>query len=212
MSDHPDPSGSTLSKFRLEALSDGVFAIAMTLLVLEVKVPDLPRHAPEAEVVAALRSQVPNLLSYFISFMLAGTFWFTQHLAFHFVRHATRALCWINLVFLMFVSLLPFSAALLGHQPASRIAFLVYYGNQFGVSFMLLLLWIYVLRGGLLEPHAEPGRVREFTVRIAGFTLAFGLASVLVLYEPLAGAAALVFAIAATRLLGKRMRSSTARA
>lgn len=104
-----------LGKGRIEALSDGVFSIAMTLLVLELKVPELSHHATNDELLAALAKLRPSFLTFFITFMISGTFWFLHHLTFHFVKHMNQVLCWINLFFLMFVSLLPFSAGLLGH-------------------------------------------------------------------------------------------------
>src|SRR6266478_7181135 len=72
----------SISKTRIEALSDGVFAIVMTLLVLQLKVPDLPRHASSRELLAALRQEAPLFLTFLITFVISGVFWFTHQLSF----------------------------------------------------------------------------------------------------------------------------------
>ena len=71
---HSKPAPLTLSKGRIEALSDGVFAIAMTLLVLELKIPDLPKDASQAELLSKLRDMLPHFYSYALTFILAGVF------------------------------------------------------------------------------------------------------------------------------------------
>src|SRR5690242_11054474 len=99
---------------RVEALADGVFAIVMTLLVLELKVPALPRDASAAEVWRGVVELGPIFFSYFVTFTLAGTFWFWHHRAFDEIAHVDGPLFALNLAFLSFVSLLPFSTAMFG--------------------------------------------------------------------------------------------------
>jgi uncharacterized membrane protein len=96
----------TLSKSRIEALSDGVFSIAMMLLVLKLEVPE--HHHSNNEMLRQLAAL------HVATFLVAGGFWFLHHLTFHFIRHVNGFLVWVNLIFLMFVSLLPFSAGLMG--------------------------------------------------------------------------------------------------
>jgi uncharacterized membrane protein len=103
----------TLSKSRIEALSDGVFAIALTLLVLKLEVPE--HHHSNQEMLRQLLDLYPQFVSYVVTFLIAGGFWYLHHLTFHFIRYVNGFLVWINLLFLMFVSLLPFSAGLMGH-------------------------------------------------------------------------------------------------
>src|SRR4026207_2279211 len=102
------PADTTFSKVRIELLCDGVFAIAMTLLVLELKVPELDKHASAVEIWSALRGQGPDLFGYFLTFALAGQFWMLHHVLFHYLTHATRALALLSILMLMFVALLPF--------------------------------------------------------------------------------------------------------
>src|ERR1700681_2919431 len=104
-----------LSKGRMEALTDGIFAIAMTLLVLELKVPDLPKSASSSELLERIGHEAPAFFSFFVSFLYCGLLWVLHHLAMHFVRHLQIAVVWLNLLFLMSISIMPFSCALLGH-------------------------------------------------------------------------------------------------
>jgi len=104
--------------------SDAVFAIAITLLALEIRVPD------GAEKPAALREALvglwPKLFSFLISFWFVGTYWVAHHRVFHHVRGYDRRLLFINLLFLMWIVLLPFSSALLGEYGDQRIVVIIY--------------------------------------------------------------------------------------
>jgi uncharacterized membrane protein len=156
----------TLSKHRVEALADGVFAIVMTLLVLELKIPELPKNAPQSELLHGIRALLPVFFSYFITFMLAGGFWFFHHLSFHFIRHTTRGLCFINLLFLLFVSLLPFSTGLLGHFLRQRVAQYFYFGNQLAIGMVLLLHWTHARRNKLFIDNAVSEEIRALARRL----------------------------------------------
>jgi uncharacterized membrane protein len=111
-----------LSTGRIEAFSDGVFAIAITLLILEVKVPQMA----EASLWHALLDEWPKFLAYAISFGVIGVFWIGHHIMFHYVKRSNRMLLWLNTVLLMFISAIPFAAALIGEYRDSRIAVAAY--------------------------------------------------------------------------------------
>lgn len=177
-------SSIQLSKGRLEALSDGLFAIVMTLLVLELKIPELPKGVSDAELIHKLRELGPALFSFFITFILSSSFWLLHHLSFHFIRHTTRALCWINLIFLMFVSLLPFSTALLGHHLGRQVVLFIYFGNEMMVGLGLLVHWRYAISRGLLHTEADPRAVRKLTERITTLPIAFAAALVTTAIRP----------------------------
>jgi uncharacterized membrane protein len=97
-----------IGKNRIEALSDGIFAIVMTLLILEFHVPNLPLNAPNVEVAPALLALWPKFVSYTVTFVSLGYFWVGHHIMYHAIRRADRTLLWLNIFFFMFVSLLPF--------------------------------------------------------------------------------------------------------
>src|ERR1700737_1299223 len=103
-----------LSRNRIEALTDGVFAVAMTLLVLDIKVPELPQPMATDELLRQLLALWPKFLSYVISFVILGVYWVGHHVQLSFIRRADRPLLWINILFLLWVALVPFSTALLG--------------------------------------------------------------------------------------------------
>ena len=110
----------------MEALTDGIFAIAMTLLVLELKVPDLPKSASSSELLERIGHEAPAFFSFFVSFLYCGLLWVMHHLAMHFVRHLQIAVVWLNLLFLMSISIMPFSCALRSYMPTWAISGSVY--------------------------------------------------------------------------------------
>ena len=115
----------------LTALSDGLFAVAMTLLVLDLRVPVTAAGSAYSEhgLAAALLRLGPNFAAYLLSFTMLGTFWLAQHTLLGILGRCDRTLTWINLGFLFVVSLLPFSAALLAHYVHLRLAVGVYWLN-----------------------------------------------------------------------------------
>lgn len=168
----------TLGKSRLEALSDGVFAIAMTLLVLELKIPEVSHHQSNAGMLDQLRNLGPAFFAYVATFLISGSFWLIHHLTFHFIRHTDRVLCWINLIFLMFVSLLPFSAGLLSHLLVHPVSQFFYFGNQLALALILNLHWHYALRRGMIAPDASVVELRRLSWRMASLAVAFASAIV----------------------------------
>lgn len=116
---------------RLTALSDGLFAVAMTLLVLDLRVPVSTAGSAYSEhgLWGALLRLGPSFAAYLLSFTMLGTFWLAQHTLLGIFGRCDRTLTWINLGFLFVVSLLPFSAALLAHYARLQLAVGVYWLN-----------------------------------------------------------------------------------
>jgi len=107
---------------RLNAFSDGVFAIVITLLILEVRVPDVAAQ----DLPRALMGLAPDLIAYVISFILLGVYWMGHHGMFTFIKRYDRTLLWLNLLFLLFISAMPFPTSLLvryGDQPISMVIY-----------------------------------------------------------------------------------------
>src|SRR5450631_4181947 len=96
----PDLSSVGLSAARIEALSDGVFAIAMTLLIFELKVPVLPKGVSAAVLVRGILALWPQASCFALSFITAGTLWVAHRGQFHYIHRTDRQLLWINIVFL----------------------------------------------------------------------------------------------------------------
>jgi len=128
-----------LAKNRIEALADGIFGVAMTLLVLDVKSPAQLSFETTASLLSYLGGLRHSFAMYAISFVVLGMFWFVHHLQFHFVRHVDRRLLWTNLAFLMFVALVPFSTDLYGDHGHLQLPSFVY-----GANLLVLALLLYV--------------------------------------------------------------------
>src|SRR5260370_42083933 len=94
-------SAGGLSKNRVETLVDGVFAIAMTLLIFNIKVPELPGGGKDPDLNRRLLALWPQFTSYAITFVMLAIYWVGHHNQFHFIRRVDRSLLWLNILFLM---------------------------------------------------------------------------------------------------------------
>jgi uncharacterized membrane protein len=146
-----------LSKNRIEALTDGVFAVVMTLLVLDISVPQISLShyaiggaAVGTELLKRLFDLWPKILSFGISFMILAIYWMVHHRQFQYIKHSDRTLIWINIVFLMATCLLPFSTSLIGEYGDQEIAILVYGGNSIVIASLLYIQWWYATTSGRL--------------------------------------------------------------
>jgi uncharacterized membrane protein len=176
-------SPQMLGKSRIEALSDGVFSIAMTLLVLKLEAPEVMHHASNDDMLRRLLGLGPQFATYVITFLIAGGFWYLHHLTFHFIRHVNGVLVWVNLLFLMFVALLPFSAGLMGHLLIHPVSQLFYYGNQLAIAVLLNAHWLHARSRGLVD-NTDARQIRHLTVQIAVTAAAFASCLIAALFVP----------------------------
>jgi uncharacterized membrane protein len=158
-------ASSALRTDRIEALTDGVFAVAFTLLILNIQVPQIPAALIAGELPQRLLELWPKLLSYMLSFLIIGVYWVGHHNQFHFIRHADRTLLWINVLFLMCIAFIPFSAALLGEYGQQRIALVVYGATLVVVGLVLYLHWWYGTSGNRLVDEAVTPEVNRTVTR-----------------------------------------------
>ncbi|CAN5796248.1 TMEM175 family protein [soil metagenome] len=151
---------------RITALADSVFAIVMTLLVLGVAVPEVP----EEEIADRLMLEVlllwPLIATYVVSFLFLGIYWMGHHTQFHFMRAVDTTTLWINIVFLMFVCLIPFTTRLAGTYDGQEIALVLYGANLIAISLIALAQWRYVAHAGLLDPETGDGELGRATRRL----------------------------------------------
>ena len=143
MQTHSESRSFALGKNRIEALSDGIFAIVMTLLILEIHVPDLPSNAPNVQVAPALWHLGPRFFTYVVTFLSLGVYWIAHHNMYHAIRRADRVLLWLTILFFMFVSILPFSSSVLNHFRQTQIAPLFFGTNLTAIGWLLYLQWAY---------------------------------------------------------------------
>ncbi len=141
---------------RIAALSDGVFAIAMTLLVLDLHVPAHENIHAGSDLWRALAALAPRLLMFGMSVMTLGIFWVGQQTQLNHLRRSERSLSWIHIAFLGFVSLMPFSTALLAEYTQFRIALLVYWINLLLLGSTLYWSWVCAIGSGLVKDDIPP--------------------------------------------------------
>jgi uncharacterized membrane protein len=161
---------------RLAALSDGVFAIVMTLLVLDLRVPLRDAVHSERELWLALAALSPRLIMYMMTFMTLGIFWVGQQTQLNHLTRSDRSLSWIHIVFLFGVTLMPFSTMLLAEFTAYRIALVLYWLNILLVGAALYVSWLCAMGTGLVKddiPAEVPVAIKRRIV-IAQSLYAFG--------------------------------------
>ncbi len=165
---------------RLEALSDGVFAIVMTILVLELGVPLITGTSANTELLHKLLEMWLKFLAYGVSFLVLGVIWINHHLMSHHIRRADNKLVWINIIMLMFVALVPFSTSLLGEYGETQTAIVAYGANILLCLIMGFTLWAYATgRYRLVDRDIDPKLVRRtkfmFLISAFFFLLAMGV-------------------------------------
>jgi uncharacterized membrane protein len=141
---------------RLSALSDGLFSVAMTLLVLDVRVPAGDAIHSEHDLWRALGALSPRLVPYFMTFMTLGIFWVGQQTQLNHLARGDRDLAWIHIAFLLAVSLTPFSTAFLAEFITYRTALLVYWFNVWLLGLALYVAWRYASRARLVKDDVPP--------------------------------------------------------
>lgn len=155
-----------LSTNRLVALSDGVFAVAITLLVLNLQVPQLAASVVSQELVSKLFELWPKLLVYVLSFVIVGIYWVAHHNSFHYIKRSDRTLLWLNLLLLLCIVFIPFPTALVGQYPEQQISIVIYGGTLVMTGLVLQLLWWYATSGyHLVDREIDPRLVQRATRR-----------------------------------------------
>lgn len=170
---------------RLRNLSDGVFAIVITLLILEIKAPHLTDPTSGAELLREIGKLWPKLLSYLISFFMVGIYWVGHRNVFEAIQRCDRPLMWLNNFFLLGVTFLPFPAAILGEYHANDIALTIYGANLAVISLFLFLMVRYAGRHPhLLGAHVTAGLLSAGRIIILTPFAFYGLAALVAFVAP----------------------------
>ena len=157
---------NALDTSRTEAFSDGVFAVAITLLVLNLQVPQLAASVLSKELVPRLFALWPKLLIYVLSFVVVGIYWVGHHNTFHYIERTDRTLLWLNLLLLLCIVFIPFPTALIGQYPQQQISIIIYGGTLVVTGLVLQLLWWYASsHSRLVDREIDPGLVQRATRR-----------------------------------------------
>jgi uncharacterized membrane protein len=161
---------------RLLTLSDGVVAIALTLLVLQLKFPALPpgQHDSALALGKELRTGAPQFTSYLISFYVIGQFWLSHHRVFRDISGHREGLAWWNFAFLLSITLMPFTSNLLGEYSDNPLAIQIFSLNLLAAGLTTQATYLFARHRGLLSRTDEPSR-RTGQLRTLGLILAVAL-------------------------------------
>lgn len=178
MTSYNQISGQRLT--RVEALSDGVFAIAMTILVLDLVDQNATKNISEKELLTALTTLLPKFLSFFLSFLTLGIFWIGQMTQFDFINKYNRKLTWFTVMFLMFVSILPFTTTILSNHFNNKVSILLYWINILLIGIISWLHWEVAAKQSFLNIAGQEKKniIKLFRNRVltAQILYAFGAA------------------------------------
>jgi len=168
-----DLSDTVFDKSNMTNFSDAVIAIAITLLVLELKLPMLPGRDVNAEFFSLLYSELGVLVSYLVGFFVIASLWYAYHRFMKYVVRLDGQTVILNLVFVLFIAFLPFPTSILGLYPTSPAVVIFFALTLACVSFTFLLMRSLTVKNGNLAPGTDPGIVKAMNQQsLVSFTMA----------------------------------------
>lgn len=210
----PTPENTSMGLERIVFFSDAVMAIAITLLAIELRVPEISPALAAAQLPTRLGDLLPQLGSFFISFVVIGVYWNAHHRYFSYINRYDTLLIALNMVFLLFIVLMPFVASLLGQYAYLPLGVIVYALAVSLTGLSLAGIWFHATyRHRLVDEHLE-AQVIRYRLRVALFSpLVFLISIPFAWISPSATMtvwwAATLFLIAITRLIRNRRGSKT---
>jgi uncharacterized membrane protein len=150
---------------RIVFFSDAVMAIAITLLVLDLKVPDVAGKSA-SDLGRAVLGLWPKYLGYMVSFWVIALYWVAHHRCFRYIRKYDRRLIYLNFLFLMFIAFMPYPTALLFSNPAQTVAVALYAGTAAGMGLSLAGVWIYASRHRFIPADMSQALVRDIRLNL----------------------------------------------
>ncbi len=169
---------------RIAALSDGIFGVAMTLLLLDLRVPAKEAIQSEHDLLKAFVALAPQLVVYLMSFMTLGIFWVGQQTELNHLERSDRNLTWINLGFLFLVTIVPFSTRLLAEFTTFKSALVAYWFNIFLLGAALYAAWGYATRAKLLKVDSNPEMIAAMCHRIVTAQSLYAFGAILCIINP----------------------------
>ncbi len=162
---HHNKTSEQLAFERMVFFSDAVFAIAITLLVIEIKVPVIERRSPNSVLIEALLQTLPNIIGFFVSFLLIGQTWIEHHRMCMQIDGFTTGLLWRNLWLLLFVAFLPFTTAVMSEYFYLTVAVGFYAVSFAALGLAKVSFWRYAVRRNLLAHDVDRDRVQRISRR-----------------------------------------------
>jgi uncharacterized membrane protein len=159
---------------RIVFFSDAVMAIAITLLAIDIRVPEIPQAAAASELPVRLGELNPQIMSFVISFFVIGIYWMAHHRYFALIRRYDNGLLAMNLLFLLFIAVMPFVASLLGHYPFLALGVIPYAVEVSAIGLSIAALWVYATHSHrLVDDRMDARQIRLLTIRPLGPTIVF---------------------------------------
>jgi uncharacterized membrane protein len=177
---------------RIEALSDGIFAFAATVLVLDFRTPEPADIHSEAELLRALAASSHRLLPWLLSLLTLGIFWVAQQTQLSQLARSNRDLTWLHLTFLAIITLLPFTTRLLAEFFTYRTAFLIYWANIVLLGLAVYVTWAYAERAKLVRDDAPPELSKAFRRRVIIAQALYGVGALVGLFDVRLGIALII--------------------
>jgi len=206
---------TTLSFERILFFSDAVFAIAITLLVLEIKVPHIPHETlSEAAVRHALVELLPKFAGFFFSFFIIGLMWIEHHRIFRFIGDYDMGLVWRNLLFMLFVAFIPFPTAMFSEYFLSTTAFILYVAGFATAAALKAWIWHHAAarRESLIVADVDDATIREIARRSWAVPIVCGVAMLAAIFVGPFGGFAFPFIPLVANLLGRSAKEAKAEA
>jgi uncharacterized membrane protein len=203
---------SELQLERIVFFSDAVFAIAITLLIIEIKVPHLDHHAPDSEYWLALLKLMPNFFGYFFSFFVIGAYWVGHHRIYGHIVRWDYGLIWRNILFLMAIGFMPFATAFFTEVFPPRFVPLVLYAATFSAAGLLeLWQWRYAVKKGLIDEELNPTLTSYFSWRMTSLPIVGVTAILIGLINPIFSSFAFLMMPVAQKVINSRFGINTAK-
>ncbi len=159
---------------RVEAFSDGVIAIVITIMVLELKLPDIQKEASTRDILHHLTELAPYFVAYVFSFMMVGIFWTNHHHMFHLLEKTNEPLLGLNLFFLFWMSLIPFASGIMGANPWLPTSSAIYGFIMLMTTLSLTIMRIYTLKQGLIHKDEDQNLTYKiYTASLQGKTRSY---------------------------------------
>jgi len=151
---------------RLTLFSDAIFAFAMTLLAVNIRVPEIAQSLVSSQLYSEIANLTPKFIGFGLSFFISGSYWIFYHRIFGNIKRYDRTLIWLNLLFLLFIVLIPFPSDLLGRYITQEISIIIYAALMAATGLALGLIWLYASHHRrLIDDGLSDFAVRRLTIR-----------------------------------------------
>ncbi len=160
-------SNEDLGLERIVFFSDAVMAIAITLLALDLRLPEIPGGLTADQLPAKLAALGPHFMTFFISFIVIGVYWISHHRYFGYIQRYDTPLILLNFLFLFFIICMPFLASLLGQYSSVPVALILYTLSIAALGLSMSLIWWYASRDHhLIASNVDPALIRRINIRL----------------------------------------------